>query len=80
MFFLFNLYDITQGIPPHSLVPVLSSLGDLAKKNIVMVYKDQGPHKLWKITKKSSIHGKSWNLKKKILNNHGKIMEFCEII
>ena len=27
---------------------------------------------------KSSMHGKSWNLKS--LNNYGKIMEFCEII
>ena len=45
---------------------------------------NQGAHKLrkswkiWKITKKVPCMEKSWNLKKK--NNHGKIMEFCEII
>ena len=32
-----------------------------------------------KSLKISSMHRKSWNLKK-TLNNHGKIMEFCEII
>ena len=45
----------------------------------------QGYHKLcksWKtskITKKSSVHGKIMEFKK-TLNNHEKIMEFCEII
>ena len=45
---------------------------------------NQGSHKLWKswktwkITKKVPCMEKSWNLKK--MNNHGKIMEFCEII
>ena len=45
----------------------------------------QGSHKLWKswktwkITKKNPCMEKSWNLKKP-LNNHGKIMELCEII
>ena len=31
------------------------------------------------IAKKSSMHGKVMDLEKN-LNNHGKIMEFCEII
>ena len=45
----------------------------------------QGSHKLWKswktwkVTKKSSRHVKIMAFKKN-LNNHGKIMEFCEII
>ena len=34
--------------------------------------------KTWKITKINFMHGKIMELKK--LNNHGKIMEFCEII
>ena len=34
----------------------------------------------WKITKKSSMHGKIMEFEKKKLNNHGKIMEYCEII
>ena len=44
----------------------------------------QGFHKLWKswktwkTTKKVPCMEKSWNLKK--LNNHGKIMEYSEII
>ena len=29
---------------------------------------------------KSSMHGNIMEFKKKTLNNHGKIMEFCEII
>ena len=42
----------------------------------------QGSHKLWKswkITKKSSMHGKIMEFEK-TLNNHGKIIEFCEIV
>ena len=39
----------------------------------------QGSHKLCKITKKVPCMEKSWNLKKKKLNNHGKTMEFYEI-
>ena len=45
----------------------------------------QGSHELWKswktwkITQKSSMHGKIMKFDKN-LNNHGKIMEFCEII
>ena len=48
-------------------------------------YKCQGSHKLWKswktwkITPKSSMHGKTMEFEK-TLNNHGKIIEFCEII
>ena len=66
MFVLFNLYDITQGIPPDPLA------GSLC---IVMVCKDQGSHKLWKswkITKKSSMHGKIMEFDKEILNNYEK--------
>ena len=36
--------------------------------------------KLGKSPKKVPCMEKSWNLKKETLNNHGKIMEFCEII
>ena len=45
----------------------------------------QGSHKLWKswktwkITKKNSMHGKIMEFEKN-MNNHVKIMEFCEII
>ena len=57
----------------------------IVSKNTLYSYNiSQGSHKLWKsfktwkITKKSSMHGKIMELKN--LNNHGKVMEFCEII
>ena len=33
-----------------------------------------------KSLKKSSMHGKIMEFEKKTLNNHGKFMEFCEMI
>ena len=52
---------------------------------MTMLYPGQGSHKLWKswktwkVNKKSSMRGKIMEFEKN-LNNHGKIMEFCEII
>ena len=56
----------------------------LFTRNTRCICGEQGSHKLWKSWKtwkvtKKSMHGKNMEFEKN-LNNHGKIMEFCEII
>ena len=80
--------SIAPRILKFGILPTLKGAMKLRLAWVLLIYLasyGQGSHKLWKscktrkITKKSSMDGKIMEFEK-IMNNHGKIMEFCGII